>query len=1107
MTPQTKLLDLTATLDSEFFKDAWYAFDSAMILSSADGVVLDVNEAFCALYTCDRAQHVGKTLLSVFPETVRQTQRDAYAALCHPSAEQDVVVSVFNYRQVILEANSRLIPRSLGRHSSVIVTVLRDLTEQISRIRYLERQNEFAGALSELSQVLLSNPTSPQEQHSLLEQALEVVRTTLSASRAYYWQCFEGPGKALHVRALAMTCTCGIPCEILERSRIGVPLTMFPGPMQRAFESRQPFGGLIEEEYAEMPDLRDFYLGQNPPLTSLQMVPLHIDDVNWGFVAVDQVIDKRRWTEQEVAFLKTASEIIGGTFQRWSIHDDLKRQAKYANAIARCSHILLDNPAGLDAKLLLVDQALDIVRRMLDASRAYYMRVYEDPERGPCLTTLVLNSDPSLNSEITERSRQGIPWSTLHASMRRALERQEPFGVIVEEDWQDRPDLVEYLLSLKGPMLSFQMAPLLIDGVQWGAIGIDDVHTRRRWNDEQVNFLRTVSEIVGSASQRWLVHEDLEAQVEKRTLALQQANTQLNEEIGQRRRTEQDLQRRLQVENALWDISQRLLQPETSADTWRAVLQRIGSLVGAQRMMLVPMLGDRIDPESQIIQWSERKPNPHADPPTSQWATDAPWLWQQVMHGEIVYLPNLGAFPAEAAADRRSVLLGDVVRSLALIPMSGDRKENTNVLVFLDFEEREDLYQDARAETLRIMRFGAGIIENKLRLDSIYNALEDRVAQRTRELITVLDFAMLTSSTESLSEILVPALELIADIGHCDAICIHLHAEDRQALVLSAQQGLREAQKQRLQSVPMETIRSERGGEPKVTLSALPSPTDLPSVLQLPGYRHYLGCELHLHGQFVGLLSVYRASADEFSVNAVSLITVLAEQLGLVIENHRMRIQIRDAAIEKERQRLRQELHDSITQSLYGLTLFARVGRYALEDEDESQLRDSLIRVENGANAIHKEMRLLLFQLQPFTLDNLSLAQAVENRFDALERKLGIKALVDMTDDADLPDDLKFELYRITMEALNNSLKHADASKVSAVFSESNTEYILTITDNGVSFDPNNAKAGMGLRHMRERALSIDAALSINATSGNGTTVRLQIPKGTFRSQRALGLS
>jgi signal transduction histidine kinase len=147
----------------------------------------------------------------------------------------------------------------------------------------------------------------------------------------------------------------------------------------------------------------------------------------------------------------------------------------------------------------------------------------------------------------------------------------------------------------------------------------------------------------------------------------------------------------------------------------------------------------------------------------------------------------------------------------------------------------------------------------------------------------------------------------------------------------------------------------------------------------LPG-RHYLGAQIRARGQPLGLLSCYRDSNHAFTLEDISLLTALAEQLGVVIENYRLRQQLEEMVLVKERQRLARELHDSITQSLYSQTLFARAGRYAYEDGDTGKLNSSMEQIEASSLSALKEMRMLLFHLQPPSLGEGGLETAINDR-------------------------------------------------------------------------------------------------------------------------------
>ena len=105
-----------------------------------------------------------------------------------------------------------------------------------------------------------------------------------------------------------------------------------------------------------------------------------------------------------------------------------------------------------------------------------------------------------------------------------------------------------------------------------------------------------------------------------------------------------------------------------------------------------------------------------------------------------------------------------------------------------------------------------------------------------------------------------------------------------------------------------------------------------------------------------------------FYLEEISLFVALAEQLGVSLENQRLRQEAERDAITMERQRLARDLHDSITQSIYSLTLFTRSSQDALQDDDEQKLVNNLNLIEASSVSALKEMRLLLYQMQQYRL-------------------------------------------------------------------------------------------------------------------------------------------
>jgi len=200
------------------------------------------------------------------------------------------------------------------------------------------------------------------------------------------------------------------------------------------------------------------------------------------------------------------------------------------------------------------------------------------------------------------------------------------------------------------------------------------------------------------------------------------------------------------------------------------------------------------------------------------------------------------------------------------------------------------------------------------------------------------------------------------------------------------------------------------------------------------------------------------------------------------------------AAME-ERQRLARELHDSITQSLYSLTLLAEAGRRFAGQGDLRQAQHHLRRLGETAQQALKEMRLLVYELRPLVLQKVGLAGALRQRLDAVERRAGVQTRLEMEDSLALPPLLEEELYRLAQEALNNSLKHSGSPSV-VVRLLSDGEYVqLEVEDKGIGVDLSTAgeQGGMGLTSMRERAERLGADLCIDSAIGGGTSIRVRV--------------
>ena len=203
----------------------------------------------------------------------------------------------------------------------------------------------------------------------------------------------------------------------------------------------------------------------------------------------------------------------------------------------------------------------------------------------------------------------------------------------------------------------------------------------------------------------------------------------------------------------------------------------------------------------------------------------------------------------------------------------------------------------------------------------------------------------------------------------------------------------------------------------------------------------------------------------------------------------------RELAILEERHRLAWELHDSVTQSLYSLSLIAEAGHISVSSGRTEGLQDDLARITEISQQAQKEMRLLIHELRPPILETEGLIGALHQRLDSVERRAGIEPRLLFEEPVELPLHLEENLYHIAQEALNNALRHASATSVTVKIDTKGNNLELEIEDNGRGFNPDTivGKGGMGLTSMRERAEKVRGSLTIITVPGEGTKVKVRV--------------
>ncbi|MFC1879571.1 histidine kinase, partial [Chloroflexota bacterium] len=202
-----------------------------------------------------------------------------------------------------------------------------------------------------------------------------------------------------------------------------------------------------------------------------------------------------------------------------------------------------------------------------------------------------------------------------------------------------------------------------------------------------------------------------------------------------------------------------------------------------------------------------------------------------------------------------------------------------------------------------------------------------------------------------------------------------------------------------------------------------------------------------------------------------------------------------EAAVTEERTRLARDLHDSVTQSLFGVTLFADAAQRMLASGDTDTAADNMRELRDTAKDALGEMRRLVFELRPPILEEEGLAAALQTRLEAVEKRIGLNTEYTMKTEGRLAPEIEEGLYRIAQEALNNILNHAQANHLNIVLSQNDAIVTLEIADDGIGFDPNEVDkmGGLGLISMKERANKLGGQLSVDSKPGEGTNIRVEV--------------
>lgn len=393
------------------------------------------------------------------------------------------------------------------------------------------------------------------------------------------------------------------------------------------------------------------------------------------------------------------------------------------------------------------------------------------------------------------------------------------------------------------------------------------------------------------------------------------------------------------------------------------------------------------------------------------------------------------------------------------------------------------------------------------RLQDLYATLEERVAEKTRdlgernrELAELYGVAQLLNEPAATEELCRGFLRRLMGLHGAVGGAVRLFDAETRSLHLYAHEGLSAefASEERCIDIG-ECLcgAAAKRGRSEVDVLDDVAP-DVAADCRRAGYRTVAIFPIRLKGELLGVFNLYFSSSQRIGAEDRQLLEALGQHLGVAIENQRLASRDRELAVYEERSLLARELHDSIAQSLAFLNIQVQMLEDSLARGARGEVSEVLARIREGVRESYDDVRELLTHFRTRVKQEEDIGVALKQMLDRFAAQSGLAAdFADGGAGVPLTAETQLQVLHILQEALSNVRKHAGARRVSLAVNR-DAEYRFTVGDDGRGFDAAAAAADtgshIGLRIMQERAERIGGRVEVRSQPGAGTTVTLVLP-------------
>ena len=365
--------------------------------------------------------------------------------------------------------------------------------------------------------------------------------------------------------------------------------------------------------------------------------------------------------------------------------------------------------------------------------------------------------------------------------------------------------------------------------------------------------------------------------------------------------------------------------------------------------------------------------------------------------------------------------------------------------------------------------------------------LESNLEKRDQEFKQINQTAELITLGGGLAEKLSKTLDIIQNVYEYDIGVIYLVGEN-EFLLLAAQRiensmGLDMNQVRQFASTAIESQ----------------AEFELYKDLGVNGIGSAAVYPIRFRKEIIGILVMQWSKDCHLDDSQQAFLNALTKQIAVIIENFRLQNQERNLLIAEERNHLARELHDSISQSLFSLSMIAEGLQVKQKDmENSKEKAQALDLLVSHAKKIRIDLKEMIAEMRPVSQTGNDIEEIVKGHLNRLKRITSIQttSVIDLSSSS-IPNAFIQNIDRIIQEALSNIARHSQAEHVEISLTYKNKILSLVITDDGTGFDileKMHKRDSFGLMNMRERAELLGGTFHVDSSQENGTSIKISFP-------------